>query len=149
MGRGLIQLTWKGNYEQYKSATGIDCIASPELISDNITNSCDVSGWYWENRNLNRYADNDDLLMVSYRVNGPGFYGVSERYRFTKQWIERLNVKLCPDYDYLQLGEYSLETSDLKNSNYIHENGTTNIARENSIKKKLSDAKKEYTKYST
>lgn len=31
-GRGLVQLTWKYNYEKVKKELGIDCVANPELV---------------------------------------------------------------------------------------------------------------------
>jgi putative chitinase len=71
-GRGLIQLTGKANYTQYADARQIDVIATPELVSEDAMFATDVAGWYWDNRGLNRYADNDDIRAITKRINGGG-----------------------------------------------------------------------------
>lgn len=47
-GRGLMQLTWKGNYEIYKAYSGIECVDDYEIISNNLKNAFDSAGWYWK-----------------------------------------------------------------------------------------------------
>ncbi|WP_438710514.1 hypothetical protein ACSTS3_16755 [Aquimarina muelleri] len=48
IGRGLMQLTWESNYENYKAYSSVDCITDSELIANNITNAFDSGGWYWK-----------------------------------------------------------------------------------------------------
>jgi len=67
-GRGYIQLTGKGNYIAYQNASGYNVVANPDLLLDrNIALDC--AGWYWSMRNLNIYADNDNVLSISKIIN--------------------------------------------------------------------------------
>jgi putative chitinase len=77
-GRGLIQLTGRSNYEQYSKDRGIDFIKNPELIATDPNNCVDVAGWYWNSRNLNKYADQDNVRKITKRING-GYNGLEDR----------------------------------------------------------------------
>lgn len=79
-GRGLIQLTGKENYQKFSQDYGVDCVNNPDLLLDPewaLTSAC----WFWKKRNLNRYADNDDILMVTKRING-GINGLNDRQQY-------------------------------------------------------------------
>ena len=79
-GRGLIQLTGKENYQNFSQDYGVDCVNNPDLLLDPewaLTSAC----WFWKKRNLNRYADNDDILMVTKRING-GINGLNDRQQY-------------------------------------------------------------------
>ena len=43
-----MQLTWKKNYQIYKSYAKINCVDDYNLISNNLYNSFDSAGWYWK-----------------------------------------------------------------------------------------------------
>lgn len=77
MGRGLIQLTGRSNYKQMSQATGVDVVAIPQLVEfpDLATLS---AAWFWDSRGLNRFADVDDFLTVTKRING-GTNGLADR----------------------------------------------------------------------
>jgi putative chitinase len=103
-GRGLIQLTGRGNYQRYKDYSGIDVINSPELASE-LANSIDIACWYWAYGsawgNLNKYADKDSVLSVTKGVNG-GTNGLAERklktayFKTQKITLEELKKKVKP-----------------------------------------------------
>jgi predicted chitinase len=76
-GRGLIQLTGRSNYEEFSKAMNQDFTAQPELVGQ-IPWAIWVAGWYWDTRQLNEYADRDDLEGVTLRVNG-GYNGLEDR----------------------------------------------------------------------
>lgn len=89
-GRGLIQLTGKDNYTQFGSAAGIDAVGNPEQVSQPkwaLASAC----WFWKQRNLNRYADDDDIVMVTKRING-GTNGLSSRQHFLEEYKKLLGV---------------------------------------------------------
>lgn len=69
-GRGYFQLTGKSNYARYSRATYGDerIVASPELVAAPV-DALKSSIWYWDNTNLNRWADADDVLAVSKVIN--------------------------------------------------------------------------------
>lgn len=81
-GRGLIQLTFRGNYALYAAA-----IDDPSVLSDPDQVALPMhaalsAAWYWHSRNLNTLADLDDELhfhQISFRVNG-GWHGRDDRY---------------------------------------------------------------------
>jgi predicted chitinase len=90
-GRGLMQLTWKRNYEAYSDYRGLDFIGSPELIATDMYNAIDVSCWFWRrngavsqkygaNGDVNILIDNEpgNVRLVTLAVNG-GSNGLHER----------------------------------------------------------------------
>jgi putative chitinase len=77
-GRGLIQLTGKSNYTQYADSRQVDVVQTPDLVATDPILATDVAGWYWESRELNRYADNDDIRTITKRING-GYNGLEDR----------------------------------------------------------------------
>ena len=79
-GRGLIQLTGKDNYQQFAKDYGIDCVNNPDLLLDPqfaLASAC----WFWQKRNLNTFADKDDIVMVTKRING-GVNGLNDRQQY-------------------------------------------------------------------
>lgn len=81
-GRGLIQLTGRANYAKYGSFLGKDLTSgeNPSLVAQPDL-AVDAAGWYWNSRNLNSYADKDDVLSITKRING-GTLGLDERKAF-------------------------------------------------------------------
>ncbi len=79
-GRGLIQLTGKENYQKLAQDHGVDCVNNPDVLLDPelaLTSAC----WFWKKYNINRYADNDDIHMVTKRING-GNNGILHRQHY-------------------------------------------------------------------
>jgi putative chitinase len=76
-GRGLIQLTGKQNYQAFADSLEMaveDVPAFLETFEGAIQSAC----WFWENNNLNQYADTDDILTMTKRING-GTIGLEDR----------------------------------------------------------------------
>lgn len=78
-GRGIIQVTGKENYRICSRALFHDLtlIDNPEYLSD-IEYAIYSACWYWDSRNLNAYADREDLLGMTKAING-GTNGLAER----------------------------------------------------------------------
>ncbi|MGG5486244.1 glycoside hydrolase family 19 protein [Gaetbulibacter sp. PBL-D1] len=76
-GRGFIQLTGKNNYKAITKDTGIDYLNNPELLLKE-ADAMISALWYWNNHNLNHYADRDDLMTITKRING-GYNGLAHR----------------------------------------------------------------------
>ncbi len=68
-GRGLIHLTGKSNYQAYTNYSGTNIVDNPDLAA-RIDIALDIAGWFWNARNINQYADNDDIVGVTKKVNG-------------------------------------------------------------------------------
>jgi putative chitinase len=79
-GRGLIQLTGRANYAAYGTFKGIFLLDKPELVAADIELCTDVAGWFWMKRNLNAWADKDDIRTITKRING-GLNGLANRKR--------------------------------------------------------------------
>ncbi|WP_395074551.1 glycoside hydrolase family 19 protein [Flavobacterium sp.] len=90
-GRGLTQLTGRGNYEKFSKYSGIDIISNPDLASK-IDISIQIACWYWTKGsswgNLNKYADKNDIVSITKGINGGlnGFEDRKKQYAFYKQF---------------------------------------------------------------
>ncbi|CDW85625.1 glycoside hydrolase family protein [Stylonychia lemnae] len=79
-GRGLIQITGRSNYKKYGNLMNLDLINNPVLL-EQVENAVYVSCLFWQDRKLNRLADQDDFLGVTKKING-GTNGLSDRQMF-------------------------------------------------------------------
>jgi putative chitinase len=88
-GRGLIQITGRGNYTAYGAARGADYTTEPnnQLLATDAALSVDCSSWFWATNGLNALADSDDIRAVTRRING-GYNGLDDR-------IARTNRAKC------------------------------------------------------
>lgn len=77
LGRGLIQLTGKENYQHCGEALGIDLLGNPELLLEP-EYACLSAGWYWNKKGLNSTADSKDYETMTKRING-GLIGLDDR----------------------------------------------------------------------
>lgn len=76
-GRGPLQLTGRANYREYGQALGIYFEEHPEIVaypSIGLHVACE----YWKRRGLNAFADMDDVLAITKKVNG-GTNGLDDR----------------------------------------------------------------------
>lgn len=79
-GRGLIQLTGKENYKQFAQDYGVDCVNNPDLLLQPEW-ALASAGWFWQKRNLSAFADKDDIVMITKRING-GINGLNDRQQY-------------------------------------------------------------------
>ena len=85
-GRGLIQLTGKNNYEAFADSieTPVEEIpAYLETFEGAVQSAC----WFWETNNLNRFADTNDILTMTKRING-GTIGLEDRMKHYAHALE-------------------------------------------------------------
>lgn len=87
-GRGYIQVTGKANYESVSKALGIDFVANPDLLSKE-PYAMLASGWYWDSRNINQWADQDNATVITKKING-GLTGVTDRIK----WLAKVKTVL-------------------------------------------------------
>jgi len=76
-GRGLIQITGKGNYRACGEALGLELVAEPELL-EKPQHACMSAAWFWATNGLNTLADAGDLYQITQRING-GQNGATDR----------------------------------------------------------------------
>lgn len=84
IGRGLIQTTWDYNYKKASDSVGIDFVASPWLLeeTENAVRSATI---FWDNNNLNDFADAEDYRGSTKRING-GYNHLKERTEYIKRF---------------------------------------------------------------
>lgn len=121
MGRSGIQLTGKANYMAFTKWVRVfipeapDFVAHPDLINTDPYEGL-VPIWFWSVGNqtgesLNKYADNNDLEMITRKING-GLNGLEDRL----DYYSRVSLVLL-DYDIHDMdiavrkfqGKYGLE----------------------------------------
>lgn len=90
-GRGLIQLTGKENYQNCGRSIGIDIVNNPDALASDPTSAVLAAGWFWDSKKLNRYADNDDVLTVTKRING-GTHGLDDRKAYLARAKKAFNL---------------------------------------------------------
>lgn len=76
-GRGLVQITGRGNYQACGQALGLDLISQPELL-EQPENAARSAGWFWGEKNLNALADAGNYKLITRRING-GTNGFDDR----------------------------------------------------------------------
>lgn len=67
-GRGLIQLTGKDNYREAEKGMKIPLLKEPELLEKKEFAAASAA-WWWYERNLNYWADRDDIDSISGIIN--------------------------------------------------------------------------------
>lgn len=82
-GRGLIQLTGRTNYMLFAESIETDINEIPAYLQT-FEGAVQGACWFWEQNNLNEYADENDIAGLSKRING-GTNGLDDRLvRYTK-----------------------------------------------------------------
>lgn len=76
-GRGLKQITFKANYDTCGKALGLDLVNNPDLLLLD-QNAARSAGWFWSANNCNSFADKDDIVGLTKRING-GINGLDDR----------------------------------------------------------------------
>lgn len=75
-GRGLIQVTFRGNYEPLAKRLGIPLLQLLEMM-EHRQGASDVSALWWSREGINEVADKSSFEVVRRRVNG-GVIGMRE-----------------------------------------------------------------------
>ena len=76
-GRGIKQLTGRNNYTAFAKTIGMtaeEAAAYLETKKGAFESAC----WFWKTNGIARYADNDDIVGMSKRING-GTIGLDDR----------------------------------------------------------------------
>ena len=87
-GRGLIQLTGRANYQEYKKYCGFDVTAQPQLLCKPV-GAIRSSMWFWKKKFLNVLADKDDFSTITRRING-GTNGWDDRKKYLSRAYKAL-----------------------------------------------------------
>ena len=89
-GRGLIQLTGKTNYTWFAASLEI----SPEEAAEytqTFEGAAQSACFFWEQNNLNRFADANDVKGLTRAING-GYIGLEDRIKHTEHALHVLGA---------------------------------------------------------
>jgi putative chitinase len=89
-GRGLIQLTGKDNYTFFAGSLGISVEDASEYLAT-FEGAAQSACWYWEQNNLNRFADANDVKGLTRAING-GYIGLEDRQKHTEHALHVLGA---------------------------------------------------------
>lgn len=90
MGRGVVQLTGRGNYALAGQALGLDLEANPEVAATPEV-AWRTAGWYWRTHDLSSCADAGDFEATVKGING-GLNGLAQRQVFYARACRALGV---------------------------------------------------------
>jgi putative chitinase len=83
IGRGMLQLTGRDSYTRAGTGVGANLVSNPDLAFDPQF-SLKIAAWEWNEKNCNGPADDDNINLVTRRING-GLNGLSDR----KEWLTK------------------------------------------------------------
>jgi len=87
-GRGLIQLTGKDNYTFFAGSLDITTEEASEYLQT-FEGAAQSACWFWEQNNLNRFADANDVKGLTRAING-GYIGLDDRISHTEHALHVL-----------------------------------------------------------
>jgi putative chitinase len=95
IGRGLIQLTGRQNYQNFADSIEVDgrpleITEVPEYLAT-FEGAAQSACWFWETNKLNQWADAGDILTLTKRING-GTIGLNDRIKHYKHALHVLGV---------------------------------------------------------
>jgi putative chitinase len=90
LGRGLIQLTGKNNYTLFAAAIDTPLDQIPEYLQT-FEGAVQSACWFWEQNNLNKFADSRDIITMSKRING-GTIGMEDRIQKYDKYLKILGA---------------------------------------------------------
>jgi putative chitinase len=91
LGRGLIQLTGKNNYTFFAASIDTPLEEVPEYLQT-FEGAVQSACWFWEQNNLNKFADSRDIVTMSKRING-GTIGMEDRLMKYEKCLKMFGVK--------------------------------------------------------
>ena len=89
-GRGLIQLTGKNNYTFFAGSLDMDVEDVPEYL-ETFEGAVQSACVFWEQNNLNQWADKGDILTLTKRING-GTIGLDDRIKHYNHALHVLGI---------------------------------------------------------
>ena len=89
IGRGVLQLTGRANYELYGKKLGIDLANKPELACSPEV-SVKIACQYFKDRKLDEAADKWDLDTITLKVNGTGKLHHDQRVAYSEKALKVL-----------------------------------------------------------
>lgn len=96
-GRGLIQLTFEDTYKKYGDHIGVNFLGANKSKLESVEYATDSAGWFWcygKKVDMNTWADKNDLLQITAKVNG-AFNGYDDRANIFRRAHKALAAPAC------------------------------------------------------
>ncbi len=97
-GRGPIQLTGRSNYRIAGKALALPLEDNPDTVATPAI-GIRVAGWFWDSKNLNDLADQNNYLGITRRING-GTNGLADRVKYWERakaiWKDEVIIATQP-----------------------------------------------------
>ena len=124
-GRGLIQVTGRWNYDKFGKSIG-KTAEEASVYMETKRGAMESALWYWSSRNINGFADADDIKGMSKAVNGGdiGLVDRIQRYGKNKVAIDALESYPTPIND-----QITDSVTQAPSTTQIPDSVTTNIQR--------------------
>jgi putative chitinase len=90
IGRGILQLTGRSNYETMSKKLGLDLVANPELACDPIV-SVKIACEFFKKNGLIELSDKWDLEKITERVNGKKKLHLDLRVQYSEKALKVLS----------------------------------------------------------
>ena len=68
-GSGLIQLTFKGNFDAAGKAIGTDLVGNPDSVRNDANTAALVAAWFWQSHGCNELADQGAFHAITAKIN--------------------------------------------------------------------------------
>lgn len=91
LGRGLIQLTGKENYQWFAASLEMDVDDLPEYMGT-FEGAVQSACFFWEQTGLNKEADAGDIKTMTKKING-GYIGLDDRIKHYHHALHVLGVE--------------------------------------------------------
>lgn len=88
-GRGLIQLTGRANYAAMSKKLKVNFVDNPALAAQ-FPYAALTAAQFWDDKNLNTYADIGDINAITKRING-GYNGLEDRKRYLARAMDEIS----------------------------------------------------------
>ena len=88
-GMGAIQLTGKNNRILLSKDLNFDFVNTDSELLYQFPYAIESAGWFWNSQQLNTYADKDDILSITKKING-GTNGLDDR----KNWLAKCKANI-------------------------------------------------------
>lgn len=133
-GRGLIQLTGKSNYKAFADSIKMDLEKVPDYLGT-FEGAVKSACWFWKTNNLNQWADKDDILTMTKKING-GTIGLDDRkkhYEHAKQVLGN-SVVTTTQYETVRLGSKNETVRAVQRALGLKEDGDFGPGTEKAVK---------------
>jgi putative chitinase len=91
IGRGLLHLTGRDNYQKLSMKFGENLVEHPEKVASNYSLAVRTACEFWDSKGLNKLADADIFERITYLVNG-GYNGREARENALKRIKSMLHI---------------------------------------------------------